>query len=423
MTTAPPPAAAIPTGPGTPVDPAPPAPAAPTSLAPGGRRIWHRSRWYLLALAFLLCVGVLLGGIGHDSPWAPLDPRSPDPEGTRAAVTLLGREGVDVRTVEGESALADALREPATTVVLPRPDLLSRAQLARLGAVPRGSGNRLVLIAPRQTALDALVPGVTVVTDPDGIPGVAVTISTAPGCRLPEAVRAGSAELGGLLYDAGSDDVGCYPRHGHQSLVRHAGSGDRETVVLGTAQALTNDRLDEDGNAALALGLLGSHQHLTWYLPDYNAPVPPPAHRKQFEDFIPSGWNWAALQLLVAAVLAAFWRGRRLGPVVDERLPVVVRATETTEGRARLYHRAKARGRAADALRRATAHRIAPVLGVPVTAGEPDPTALAAAVADRLGRPAADVRSLLYGGPPTDDAALLRLTDDLDALERQVRQP
>ncbi|MCU7824511.1 DUF4350 domain-containing protein, partial [Kitasatospora sp. DSM 101779] len=92
-------------------------------------------------------------------------------------------------------------------------------------------------------------------------------------------------------------------------------------------------------------------------------------------------------------------------------------------GRARLYRRANARGHAADALRRAVRHRLAPVLGVPVAAGEPDPAALCAAAAGRLGRPSADLQALLYGGPPTDDAALLRLSDDLDALERQVRQP
>jgi hypothetical protein len=33
------------------------------------------------------------------------------------------------------------------------------------------------------------------------------------------------------------------------------------------------------------------------------------------------------------------------------------------------------------------------------------------------------VHALLYGGPPPDDAALVRLADDLDALERQVRHP
>ncbi|MEU3574283.1 DUF4350 domain-containing protein, partial [Kitasatospora sp. NPDC036755] len=67
---------------------------------------------------------------------------------------------------------------------------------------------------------------------------------------------------------------------------------------------------------------------------------------------------------------------------------------------------------------------LAPALGVPLRAGTPDPDALCVAVADRLpGRPAGDVRALLYGPPPTDDAALLRLADDLDALERQVRNP
>ncbi|MEV4614071.1 DUF4350 domain-containing protein [Kitasatospora sp. NPDC049258] len=420
MTTAPPipppaPAAATPP-PATPESPTP------TSLAPGGRRLWLRSRWYLLTAVLLLVLGLLLGGLTGRSSWPPLDPRSPDPEGARAAVVLLQREGVDVRTVEDDKALATALREPGTTVVLPRPDLLSHAQLSRLGAVPRGSANRLILISPEQSALDALAPGITLVTAPDGFPDIAEPLSTPPACQLPEAVRADTAELGGLLYDAGSGDTGCYPRHGHRSLVRHAENADRETVVLGTGRPLTNSRLDDDGNAALTLGLLGSHQHLVWYLPDYEAGVPL-AHRKQFTDFIPAGWNWAALQLTIAAALAALWRGRRLGPVVAEQLPVVVRATETTEGRARLYHRAKARGRAADALRRAAVHRLAPALGVPTAAGQPEPIALCTAVADRVARSADDIRALLYGGPPTDDAALLRLTDDLDALERQVRQP
>ncbi|MER8185401.1 DUF4350 domain-containing protein [Kitasatospora sp. NPDC094015] len=402
--------------------PATPEPPASTSLAPGRRRLWLRSRWYLLTAALLVVLGLLLGGLAGRSTWPPLDPRSPDPQGARAAVVLVQREGVDLRTVDDVNALAGALREPGTTVVLPRPDLLSPAQLARLGAVPRGSTGRLILIAPEQGALDAFARGTTLVTAPDGFPDLANPISTPPACRLPEAVRADTADLGGLLYDAGAGDTGCYPRHGHQSLVRHADTADRDTVVLGTGRPFTNNRLDDDGNAALALGLLGAHQHLVWYLPDYNTAAPA-AHRKQFSDYIPSGWNWAAVQLMVAAVLAALWRGRRLGPVVAERLPVVVRATETTEGRARLYHRAKARGRAADALRRATAHRLAPALGVPTAAGQPEPIALCTAVADRLGRSADDIRALLYGGPPTDDAALLRLTDDLDALERQVRQP
>jgi hypothetical protein len=34
--------------------------------------------------------------------------------------------------------------------------------------------------------------------------------------------------------------------------------------------------------------------------------------------------------------------------------------------------------------------------------------------------PTIDIRTLLHGPPPSDDAALLRLADDLDALERFI---
>ncbi len=66
------------------------------------------------------------------------------------------------------------------------------------------------------------------------------------------------------------------------------------------------------------------------------------------------------LQLAVAVVLLALWRARRLGPVVPESLPVVVRAAEATEGRGRMYRRAGARDRAAGRLRAATRTRIVP---------------------------------------------------------------
>ncbi|WP_354640830.1 DUF4350 domain-containing protein [Kitasatospora camelliae] len=402
--------------------PAPtPAPAA-TSSSPTLRRLWHRSRWYLAAAAFLALVGLLVGGLNGGSRWPDLDPRSPDPNGTRAAIRLLERQGVAVRTTEDEKDLAAALRTPATTVVLPRPDLLSADRLRSLGSVPRATATRLVLIAPQQPALDSLAPGLHLETTTSGLPYQVGLVSTDPVCPEAEANRAGRAELGGFAYRPRPTDTACYPRNGRPTLVHRTADGDRETVVLGTGYPLTNDRLDDDGNASLALGLLGARPNLLWYLPDRAAPAPA-AERDSFADHIPSGWNWAALQLAVAAVLAALWRARRLGPVVSERLPVVVRAAETTEGRARLYRRAGARDRAADALRRAVRHRISPVLGVPLTGGEPEPTALCAAVSARLDRPAADLQHLLYGPAPTDDAALLRLTADLDALERQVRQP
>ncbi|MEU9042659.1 MULTISPECIES: DUF4350 domain-containing protein [unclassified Kitasatospora] len=400
---APPPVAEAPSG------------AAPTSLAPTPRGLWRRARWYLAFLTALLIGAVAVTSLGQDHRYPPLDPRSYDRNGAHAVVALLEHQGLKAEFT------TDPTAGPAgpDTLVLPEPDLLDPAQLRAIAAARH---RRLVLITPGPAALSALAPGIRLSEEDGGLPYA--TVRSAPAdCSLIEAARAGSAHLGGMLYTSGSRGEGCYPRgHGYPLVSTPVDGG--EVIVLGTGAFLQNEQLAKDGDASLALGLLGSQPRLTWHLPDYSAPLAEDTRPKSFDAFIPSRWHWAYYQLVVAAVLAALWRGRRLGPVVSEDLPVVVRASETTEGRARLYRRAKARGRAAEALRRAAAHRLAPALGVPLQAGVPDPEAFCAAVADRLpDRPAGDVRALLYGPPPTDDAALLRLADDLDTLERQVRNP
>jgi uncharacterized membrane protein YgcG len=433
-----------------------------TPLSPTARQLWRRTRWFLAGGAALLITALLVAGLGNGSSYPALDPRSPDADGTRAAAQLLRQQGVTVTVTSDPADLATA-QPGGDTVVVPLPDLLTDDQLDALG---QAGHRRLILISPDNDALGRLAPDVTA-ADTGSEPLTISSAGTPADCTLAEAERAGHAEGGGRLYRAGSGTTACYPRNGYPTLVRTLGSGGSEVIVLGSGRFLTNQRLAQDGNAALALGLLGSQPRLTWYLPDFTAATAtaPPAPQgggqqgggqqgggspqgggshgggsqgggsqggggvqqgqKSFTDLIPAGWNWAFLQLAVAAVLAALWRGRRLGPVVSENLPVVVRASETTEGRARLYQQAKARGRAADALRRAARRRLAATLAVAVVHGEPNTDALLAALTARLAdsRPAGELTALLYGPPPTDDDALLRLADDLDALERQVRQP
>jgi hypothetical protein len=119
----------------------------------------------------------------------------------------------------------------------------------------------------------------------------------------------------------------------------------------------------------------------------------------------------------VAVGCFALWRARRLGPVVTEPLPVVVRAAETVEGRARLYRRAGAADHAAFALRQAARDRLVPRLGLPRDAA---PDAVVAALVERTGRAGQAVWELLYGPPPRTDADLVRLADALDALEKEI---
>jgi hypothetical protein len=89
---------------------------------------------------------------------------------------------------------------------------------------------------------------------------------------------------------------------------------------------------------------------------------------------------------------------------------------ETVTGRGRLYRRAKARGPALAALRTAALHRLLPVLDLPDASGEPEPSTVVSALAERTGWDADRVDAVLYGPEPTTDAELVLAARDLDAL-------
>jgi hypothetical protein len=99
---------------------------------------------------------------------------------------------------------------------------------------------------------------------------------------------------------------------------------------------------------------------------------------------------------------------------------VVVRASETVEGRGRLYRSRRARDRAAQALRTATLQRLLPRLGLGVDAQLP---AVVQAIAARNRSDPEMLRHILFGPPPTTDADLVQLTHALDDVERQVTHP
>jgi hypothetical protein len=382
-----------------------------TSASPTAHQLWIRYRALLAALLALLVFGALFAAQRSGENHNALDPRSADPQGSRAVAQLLAEQGVTTKvvTTAGEAASATG---PDTTLLVAVPGLLTSHQLSALRSATAHSGGRTLLLSPGAAQVQVLTPGVRAVAA-----GFAQVLSA--NCDFPAARRAGDALTGGVQYTTsvpGADS--CYPYAGRPTLLRLPSPGGGDTVVLGTTDLLRNDHLDEQGNASLALQLLGTHPKLVWYLPSLSDAAATSGNRS-FLDLIPAGWTWAFYQLLIAAALAALWRARRLGPVIAERLPVAVRAAEATEGRARLYRRANARARAAEALRTATRERLAPLIGVPPSqAHVPGP--LATTVAARLGDPAVDPHALLDGPPPPDDKALLSLADDLDTLERSL---
>ncbi len=389
-----------------------------TAASPTARQVWTRTRGVALALVLLIVAAVAIAVVRSDARHGRLDPRSADPYGSRAVAELLADRGVDTRVVSTLGEAADAAG-PDTTLLIAVPDLLTPSQQTRLHAAYVQSGGRTVLVSAGGSSVERLAPGVT------ADPATSFGSTLAPHCELPAARRAGTADTGGIRYSTThlhADE--CYPSERQSTLLRlPAPTGDGDTVVLGAPDILLNDRLDEHGNASLALQLLGSRPHLVWYLPSLaDSSAAPEQGERDFFDLLPSGWLWGTLQLFVAAALAALWRARRLGPLVPEKLPVRIRASETVEGRARLYRKANARDRAATALRSATRTRLAPLVGVPAPQAHASEALLPALSAHLQGDPRS-LHTLLFGPPPGDDTALIRLADQLDALEREVRRP
>ncbi|MEU8894071.1 DUF4350 domain-containing protein [Streptomyces sp. NPDC048442] len=401
--------------------PAPPS----TSVSPTPLQVWKRTRGLLLVLGVLLTAGFVIALLQSGEQHGRLDPRSADPQGSRAVAELLKDRGVSTRVV---TTLAEATSATGsdTTLLVTSPNLLTRSQQTQLHHATVTSGGRTVLVAAGSPSVPTLAPGVR--TAPTSAPVTA----REPRCTLPAATTAGAAELGGFRYTTDAPHDACYPVEGRPSLLRLSAPTAGDTVLLGAPDPLHNERLAQQGNASLTLQLLGSRPHLVWYLPSLDDPSAsnatgpdgePHSSGDTTNDFlshVPPGWLWGTLQLALAAVLAALWRARRLGPLVTERLPVAVRASETTEGRARLYLKANARDRAASALRTATRTRLASLLGVP-SALSHSPATLLPAVSSRLPHTARDLNSLLFGPTPSDNAGLVRLADELDALEREVR--
>lgn len=353
---------------------------------------WRRARLWLAAAAVLV-LGALLVATVSQSPSRPLDPGSAQHDGSKALARLLAHYGAAVRAVDSVTgAVADA-RGAAILVIAPAQ--YSAAQLRRLSA----SAALLVLVQPGPKALAAVLPGAEL--DATGAP------DPRPGCA-----DSGAQAAGGLTLPTGGN-VYRYPGRCYGGLLVVT----PHVAVLGSAQLLRNDHLAGAGVAAVDLDTVTRSRSLrsvVWLLPGRDAAGTGPA---SVWDLFPTGAHRAFWWLLAVGVLLAIWRARRLGGVVPEPLPVVVRSAEAVEGHGRLYLRAGARDRAAAALRSAAVARLAARLGLP-RGSRADEVGVAAA--PMVGCPPAQLVELLAGPPPQDDAHLMRLARDLDTLQAEV---
>jgi len=362
---------------------------------------WRRLRLPLVIAAILVGAAVLLAAFASNPASQPLDPRDASPQGALALSRLVSDQGVSVRV----AADANGAASSGATVMVPTPAALTVTELRDISA----TAAVVVLVAPEQRELNALDLQVT--------PRSGTSGTLRPGCTLDAAVRAGDISYDGTLYAAPAD-VHCYPHDAGAGVVVHS-TGSGSIVVVGSATLFANEELAHRGNAALALGLLTQRPTLVWLRP--RPPTQPAADTasKGLVELLPDRLLWAAAALAICIVVIALWRARRLGPVVAEPLPVVVRAVETVEGRARLMRAAHARDEAGEALRAATQVRLSDLLSLGTSA---DAAAVVDAAARRTGRASTEVNEVLYGASPSDDGDLVQLANALDDLENAVRR-
>lgn len=377
-----------------------------TPTVRGAARKWLF--WIAVSASLLLIAIIVLATAGATGGGPPFSATNAAPTGSKALVEVLRQRGVEVSVPASLGAAETTLRRSAdSTLFLYDPD--GHLNSANLTSITKLAGH-IVLLAPTSRALRSIAPQVTQA-------GEASKKPISADCSLPAAIAAGQVSASSSSYriiDSTVGSIGCFAGSSKTFSLIDIRSASRHVTVVGTNVAFQNDHGALLGDAALALTLLGEHRSLVWYLPTIDDST---AGNLSLAELTPAWVGAVAALLFVAAFAAAFWRGRRLGPLVVENLPVTVRASETMEGRARLYQRGAARLHALDSLRIGAVSRLATLCGLPRTVTLDE---VIAAVQAITGRDMSSVRSVLLSATPLTDRQLVQFSDALLELERAV---
>ncbi|GAA3735774.1 DUF4350 domain-containing protein [Leifsonia bigeumensis] len=395
-----------------PLSPGRPPVATPTVVTPTVREAGRRARYWVIAVIaalVIVVIGFLVMGAGsHGGP--PLSPDNAAPEGSMALAEVLRDHGVTVTETDSILATRGAAGTPDDTTIFVVDDggYLDGDQLRELERL----ASRLVIMTPGFDQLEALAPEVAQAGTVSGL--------LEADCELGPVERAGTVTGDGTgfrIIARGADAVGCLDSGDDVHSLVVVNRGQKQVSIVGLRDAFTNGQVADNGNAALALGILGEKPNLVWLLPSIAEANAGP----DIAELTPEWIGPVMVLAILTTIAAAFWRGRRLGPLVVENLPVVVRASETMEGRARLYEKSSARLRALDALRIGTIDRLGTLCGLPRSASTDEVIhAVSAAVGRSDPQAASRVAALLRDTAPATDAELVRLSDELLVLERSV---
>lgn len=391
---------------------------------------WRKYRFWIIGAAVFVLLS-LLAFLLNDSGNRSIDAlaiNNPAPAGAQAAASVLENQGVDVTATKSLAETTDALAHNphgSSTVLFYDPrSILSPAQVSELAAAVAENGAKLLAITPGPLTVKSLSPEVSSAGTTAGSQQVAAQ------CDHPDAAAAGSISGGApdpaldagpakgplMLFKGAQTCFSPEGKAGTSSGGLLASNSAGDITALGYSGVVNNHNLAQAGNAALTFRLLGSKPNLLWYTSSVSD-IPPAQNPPGLAELTPAWMFPASAWLMLVALVGVLWRGRRNGPLVTEPLPVIVKASETMAGRARLYQDARAVDTATRTLRHASLTRLARTLRLGHAA---DPSAVVEAVAGASSRSSAQVHAILLGEAPTTEKDMLRIAADLAALEEEV---
>src|SRR5262245_27050569 len=350
--------------------------------------------WGLIVAGILVAAVV---GSRRADQGLPLDPDSTGPNGTRALVETL-------RVLGARVSVSSELPSGVGTALLLADDLDEQRRAQLRDWVRRGG--TLVVADPSSPVTPVETAGDTRIGLLDA--------ELEPRCALPAMrdVRRVSAP-GGTAFRVPAGGQACFPRdRGAWLVVQPVGDG---TVVrLGGPSALVNREIGHADNAVLIVGLLSPTPG-----PEVVVlrPPPPGAGPKRLGELIAPRVELALAQLLVAFLLLALWRSRRLGRPVTEPTAVRIPGSELVVAVGNLLQRARHRGQAATLLAGDLRRTLTERLGLPAAA---TPEQVASTVAARTGIERERVLAVLQPSTPRDEAELVALGQSIDTIRTEV---
>ena len=307
------------------------APIAQTGFGTARVRFSRRTALALVVALLALIAGVVLVGDPGGDEYAPLDPRSPAPDGLAGVLELLGNENVHV------DITTDIPSDTSAKIFVPMDPQRQEEREAVRDFAERGG---TVIVAGATALTHELEPAGAPMSDFFG------SSRHLANCTMLESV--GEIHHGNWdAMEVPADAESCFEMgDGAWLVARPTGGG--TIIALGSAAPFTNDWLADDDNAVLAAALLGP-------APGDSVVVRPLPQVGEGDtpilELVPAGF-WRGLILLGLALLAlVLWKGRRLGAPVAEKLPPVLPSAELARSVGQLYQRVGDREGAAKRLR------------------------------------------------------------------------